>query len=68
MSKDPERCCVVKSDGTRCPNKPMYKIGRRGFCQEHRSHAIKQAKSSNRGIAYYAEGWGTYTRFLSGAR
>jgi hypothetical protein len=36
MSKDPERCCIERKDGTRCPNKPLYKIGRKGFCEEHK--------------------------------
>jgi hypothetical protein len=40
MSKDPERCCIVNAAGIRCPNKPMYKIGKRGFCEEHRHHAV----------------------------
>jgi len=35
MSKDPERCCI-QVDGKRCANKPMYKIGRRGFCEQHK--------------------------------
>jgi hypothetical protein len=44
MSKDPEQCSVKKTDGTRCQNKPMYKIGRSGFCEEHRSLAVTQSK------------------------
>jgi len=36
MSKDPEQCCIVRASGIRCENKPMYKIGRRGFCEEHK--------------------------------
>ena len=41
MSQDPERCCVVRSNGQRCEAKPMYKIGRRGFCEEHKSYATE---------------------------
>jgi hypothetical protein len=36
MSKDPDRCCIVSKDGVRCPEKPMYKIGQRGFCEQHK--------------------------------
>ena len=46
MSKDPERCCILKPDGTRCPNKPMYKIGASGFCEEHRSLAVARSQKA----------------------
>lgn len=46
MSKDPEQCSVKKKDGTRCPNKPMYKIGRSGFCEEHRSLAVARSQQA----------------------
>lgn len=36
MSKDPDRCCGRTKDGARCEAKPMYKIGHRGFCAEHK--------------------------------
>lgn len=36
MSKDPAQCCVKAEDGTRCPDKPLYKIGHRGFCEKHK--------------------------------
>lgn len=37
MSKDPERCCIVNAtSGKRCENKPMYNIGARGFCEQHK--------------------------------
>jgi hypothetical protein len=46
MSKDPEQCSVTKKDGARCPNKPMYKIGRSGFCEEHRSLAVARSQKA----------------------
>lgn len=45
MSKDPERCCILLKDGVRCEGKPMYKVGRRGFCERHRDQAMRQNKS-----------------------
>jgi len=46
MSKDPERCCIQRPDGTRCVNKPFYKVGPRGFCEEHKHHASATSKKT----------------------
>ena len=31
MSKDPKPCSIPG-----CPNKPLYKIGLKGFCEQHK--------------------------------
>jgi len=46
MSDDPKRCCMVDKNGVRCPEKPMYKIGRRGFCERHKPDAQQTRKLS----------------------
>lgn len=43
MSKDPAHCCIRKANGERCANKPMYKIGPNGFCEEHKRFAFEKA-------------------------
>jgi len=51
MSKDPERCCVVKAGGERCTGKPMYKIGRKGFCEQHKPTQKRTRELTGTGTA-----------------